>query len=121
MKISIAHPYDVAFSKNEWHAVSGEGKIYNNASANALMRGIFMLVRGECNRYRLQFKSKKTWVRIVVYRPDMRVDPINFLGMICDGVKRGLGIDDNLFAGSVDWKLLPESPEIIIEIEQEDE
>ncbi len=118
MKIEFTHDYDINFSKNQWHSVSGLGKLFNNTPTQRLMDGIAMLVRGECNRQGIRFKSKKTVVRIMVYRPDMRADPINFLDVICDGVKVGLGIDDNLFAAVVDWELEPGNPGIVIEVEQ---
>lgn len=121
MKIKFKHPYDINFSKNSWHSVSGQGKIYTNTPTQRLMDGISMLTLGECNRQRIRFKPKKTWVRIMVYRPDMLADPINFLDVICDGIKVGLGIDDNLFAATVDWELEPANPGIAIEVEQSDD
>lgn len=118
-KINISHDYDIAFSKNQWHSVSGVGKLFNNALTQRLMDGIAMLVRGERNRQGCTFrKGVKTWVRIMVYRPDMRSDPINFMDVIADGIKVGLGIDDNMFAVVVDWELEKGNPGITIEIEQ---
>ena len=119
-KINICHDYDMAFSKNQWHSVSGAGKLFNNDATQRLMDGIAMLVRGERNKQGCTFiKGVKTWVRIKVYRPDMRGDPINFMDVICDGVKVGLGIDDNVYAVEVDWELEPGNPGITVEVEQE--
>lgn len=120
MKIVISHAYDPAFSKNQWHGLTGSGKMFNNTPTQRLMDSITMLVRGECNRQEIRFKSRKTWLRIMVFRPDMASDPINFLDVIADGVKVGLGIDDNLFAAVADWELKPQNPGIVIEVEQDD-
>lgn len=119
MKIEIKHAYDAAFSKNQWHGLTGGGKMFNNEPTQRLMDGIAMLVRGECNRQEIRFKSIKTWLKIMDYRPDVRTDSINFLDVIADGVKVDLGIDDNLFAAVVDWELRPENPGIVIEVEQD--
>ena len=92
--------------------------MFNNTATQRLMDGLSLMVRGECNRQNIRFVSKKTWLRIFVSRPDMRLDPINFLDVVADGVKVGLGIDDNLFAAEVDWELCPGNPGIAIEVEQ---
>jgi len=118
VSLEVPHEYDTAFSKNQWHGLTGGGKMFNNTTTQRLMDGISMLVRGERNKLGVRIQQKKTWVKIMVYRPDMKSDPINFLDVIADGVKAGLGIDDNLFAAVVDWELDPGNPGIVIKVEQ---
>lgn len=142
MRIEIRHAYDSKLSKNEQHAFIPVGKknpwdglpgvpaepqkqrmVVNKASAVALMAGIEKVARGECTRVRQktgeEFERHKIYVDIMVYRPDMRTDPVNFVDMICDAVKRGIGIDDNIYAGSWDWELVEGKGEIVIVVRQE--
>lgn len=141
MRIEIRHTYDSKLSKNEHHdfipikknqwdglpGVTVEPQkvrmVVNKASAVALMAGIEKVARGECTRVRQktgeEFKPHKIYVDIMVYRPDMRTDPVNFVDMICDAVKRGIGIDDNIYAGKWDWELVDPPGEIVITVRQE--
>lgn len=141
IQISFEFPYDIKLSKNEWHVFTGATKnqwdglpgvpvekrrsaVVNTATATALMGGVERLARGQCvllkRNHDREFEPRKIWVRVMVYRPDMRGDPVNFLGMLCDGIKRGIRVDDNVFSGSWDWELVTDGSERIeIIVEQE--
>jgi hypothetical protein len=45
-------------------------------------------------------------------------DPVNFEACILDGIKVGIGIDDNVYECSTTWELDKENPKIIVEVEQ---
>ena len=135
MRIEFEFPYDTRLSKNVWHVITGasgnkwdafvdepapKGRAVINAPvATKLMGDVQLMARGQVNKYELEFKPIKTWVHIKVFKPDMKLDPCNVIGMIVDGIKRGIGIDDNLYAGSWDWELVTdESERIEIVVEQ---
>lgn len=85
--------------------------------AQSAMDAISYLIRPQFYGY--QWTDAKIHVGIMVYRPDMRCDPQNFVDSICDAIKVGIGRDDNIYAVSVDWELDIEKPRIEIEVEQE--
>ena len=61
----------------------------------------------------------KTHVGIMVYRPDMRSDPANFIDSILDIVKTGIGVDDRWFSVSLDWELAPKpKARIVVTVSQ---
>ena len=139
MKIEFEFPYDPKLSKNEWHVFTGVSKnpyeglpgvpvtkrrsaVVNATSATKLMGDVERLARGKCillkRLYGLEFKPCKIWLMIMVYKPDMNLDAINVLGMIADGIKRGIRVDDNVFSAVVDWKIDTDDPRIMITVMQ---
>ena len=118
MKGKITIPYDMALSKNASHGY-GQGNVYVKKATQAAMDAISYLIRPEFYGYR--WTGEKIHVRIMVYRPDMRGDPINFQDCICDAIKVGIGRDDNVYTSFTDWELDKEHPRIEIEVEQGDE
>ena len=141
IQISFEFPYDPDLSKNRWHVFTGvsnnpyEGlpgvpetkkrsAVVNAASATKLMGDVERLSRGQCvllkRKHDKEFLPHKIWLRIMVYKPNMNLDAINVLGMLADGIKRGIRVDDNVFSAVVDWELVPlgeERIEIIVEQE----
>ena len=115
MKAKITIPYDTALSKNVMHGY-GRGKVYVNKATQAAMDAISYLIRPQCYGYK--WTDEKIYVRIMVYRPDNETDPANFVDAICDGIKVGIGRDDNIYAVSVDWEFDEDNPRIDIEVEQ---
>jgi len=142
-KISFTFPYDTGLSKNEQHDFIPLGKknewegllgvpeqpqnrrmVVNKASATKFMGQIKELARSQCvllkRKRGREFEPRKIWLRVMVYKPNMKADAINFLDMIADGVKWGIGIDDNVFSAVIDWELVTDGSERIeITVEQE--
>lgn len=135
LKIAFEFPYDVRLSKNEWHVYTGRQKgnpwdafvgeevkggspVANNPIATKLMGDITRMARGACVEGKVVFNPGKVWVHVMVYRPDFMADPVNFIGMIVDGIKRGIGVDDNVYSGSWDWEVDKLKPRIEIRVEQ---
>lgn len=52
----------------------------------------------------------------MVYRPDMRSDPANFIDVILDIVKVAINIDDRWYAGSWDWCIDKKNPRVEVSI-----
>ncbi len=143
VEIQFTFPYDPRLSKNDWHVYTSSASksqweglpgvpvtkrrraVVNTESANKLMEGIERVSRGECvllERKGFKFLPHKIWIHIMVYKPDMRLDAINVLGMMADGIKRGIQVDDNVFSAVVDWELVAKGSEVIeIRVEQEQE
>ncbi len=113
MKASITIPYNTVLSKNVmWrHA---KGRTYLNPATKAEIDAIAWELKGGA------WRKSKLFVDIMIYRPDMRSDPVNFLDAIIDGIKVATGVDDNLYSGSWDWELDKENPRITITISQEE-
>jgi len=61
----------------------------------------------------------KVWLNIHVTLPHRKIDPINVIDVVADGVKLGINIDDNWFAiEKLDWSMGQEGL-VDIEIWQE--
>lgn len=51
----------------------------------------------------------KTWIDVIVQKPDHRSDAHNTIDTLLDAIKAGLQIDDREFAiGMLDWEIKPE-------------
>jgi len=116
VKGKITIPYNTILSKNRmWR--HGRGRTYINPATKAEIGAIAMMLKAK----RIHWNIGKLFVNVVVYRPDMRADPVNFLDAILDGVKVATGVDDRYYSGSWDWQLDKEKPRIEITVWQEEE
>jgi hypothetical protein len=110
LMVKLSIPYTAAASKNrkfQWKSHK-----HLNPEYAAFVANVELLVRNKCLTQSISFKPKtKTWVHLVLVKtPRMtRTDASNFLESICDGVKKAIGVDDCLFAGSFDWLNGPEA------------
>ena len=118
MKRTIIIPYNVKLSKNVmWKHIRGGG-VYLNPDTKAEIEAIAWELKSRGG----DWQKRKLYVHIMVYRPDMRLDPVNVLDAIIDGVKVATGIDDRYYSGSWDWELVNEKDKRIeITISQEEE
>lgn len=66
----------------------------------------------------MKWKKSKVWLTIRVFKPDHRLDAINFLDGIADGVKDAIGIDDRYFSATIDWSIDKQNPRIEVFIRQ---
>jgi len=117
-EIKVTIPYTTVLSKNLSHYNIAINKRVPTKAYTVTLKVIGMLIRGEMNKRAVAFQKGKVWLDIMIYRPDMRADPPNFIDSICDGVKSALGIDDRFYAGSWDWELDKKNPRIEIEVRQ---
>lgn len=147
-QISITIPHDKSLGKNAAHEYRGGGKtldvvdgklvaksrstVRKNKTTNANQNGIFLKVRGECNKQTPQvvFEKRKLTVAIHVVRPvdpeivgaRKDIDPANFQPTIIDAVEKGIHVDDSFYETSVTWSVVKkgEKPVITITITQKD-
>ena len=66
----------------------------------------------------MQFQNSKLWLTIRVFKPGQRVDAINFLDGIADGVKDAINVDDKWYSAIVDWGIDKKNPRIEVFIRQ---
>lgn len=122
LSVTIETAYNSALSKNVWHGVNTKSKkkIYSNPKTQAEIDAISW----ELKRVRAQDldwdDQRKIRVDIMIYRSNLKLDPQNVVDTICDGVKAGINVDDNIYSGSWDWELVKKGKErIVITISQE--
>ena len=65
------------------------------------------------------FYQNKIWLDILVQKPDHRGDAVNVVDLVCDGIKRGIGVDDRWFCiRRLDWQIEKHDPLLLIGIRQ---
>lgn len=118
----IETKYSTALSKNVWHGINpmSKKKIYSNSKTQVEIDAISWELK-QVRAQDLDWDSeRKIKVNIMIYRSNLKADPQNFVDTICDGVKYGINVDDNVYAGSWDWELVQKGDErIIIAVSQE--
>ncbi len=122
IRVTIETKYNANLSKNSWHGVNTKSKkkIYSNPKTQSEIDAIAWELKSQKAQLLGWDKDRKIYVDVMVYRPDMKADVQNFLNPICDGVKYGINIDDNVYAGSWDWQLVKKGEErIVIDVWQE--
>lgn len=125
MTITFTTCYDTELSKNEWHGYASvrgyslqEGRVvkkakvrvYTNPGTKIAMERIFWEIKALGP---IKWKEGKIRVDIYAYRPDFKFDVQNAVNPICDAVKLAIGIDDNVYATSTDYEMVPKGKERI--------
>ena len=105
-------PYNSGFSDNKKY-VGYRSKILAQTYRAGLDEIIF-----KTWKLRGMLKKRKIYIEIIAFRPHMRGDIANFIKLICDGIKKGCGIDDNYYCGSWDYEIDKTNPRIDITIKQ---
>jgi hypothetical protein len=108
-------PYSMALSKNQRHGYA-KGKVWTQRQTQTEMDAISYL----CMPTRNAWRKEKINVHIYVFRPDMKGDPVNFQDVILDGIKIGIGIDDNVYECSTTWEVDKTNPRVVITVSQGD-
>jgi len=107
--IGFVVPYLEYLNKNKKYVARGN-KCLSSRYRNALSYVEFALK--ECLKNQPRPKKGKCLVDIIIYRPHMRGDPINFIDGICDGMIKCLDFDDRWFTVRLDWELDKKRPHI---------
>ena len=107
--------YNSALSKNQRFTI-GRSRVYKNAKATAAENTLF-------HELRLLKKTKwyqnKIYMDVVVFKPRVDVDAVNFVDAIADVLKRVILVDDRYFSiKSWDWHLDRIDPRIIVKVYQ---
>ncbi len=115
MIVTISVPYTTALSKN-WMYRHNRGRTHIPVNAKAEMDAIAIELKSKAQGH--VWEKGKLSVQIMIYRPNMRADPSNFVDAINDAVKVATGVDDRHYSGSFDWVLDKENPRIEITVAQ---
>lgn len=115
-KFSI--PFTTSLSKNHIYSLNGKGHVFLRRESSSCMDAIAY----QCLAAREKIRHNKIWIDIFVQKPNHKAgDAINYVDSICDGIKKGLGVDDRWFSiRRVDWEIVKINPQIHIGIYQED-
>jgi len=116
LHFSFKIPFDQNLSKNALWRTGKFGHTYLRKEARELKETIGEIIKNS----KVKWRTNKVYIKILVQKPDMRGDAINFIDTICDGIKLGLHLDDNWFSlAGVDWEICKDSPHVAIGLYQE--
>lgn len=133
--VEVTFPLDAsAWSKNRTHRVTvtrdGRPVVYTRAEARQVRNQVAVLVFSALHRAEVRPVKSKVWLRIMVYRANMRGDPLNIIDLLADSVKDAfkalaaatlaVAPDDNLFACTLDWAVDAQHPHVTLRISQGD-
>lgn len=111
------------YSKNKMNMVAkigGRTAIIKSPAARAKLVEIELAVIDSADAAQAVFVSARVDVIIKVYKDNLQSDAINVVDLVCDGIKRGIGVDDAWFSVAVVWGVDRKDPRIIIKITQRD-
>ena len=116
----VSLPYNPSLSKNAHYKRARNGRMFISKESVAARNEVHMLIRRVLEGSKLKFeKAKKIWVKIVVLKPDNRMDAINFLDAIADVLKKEIDVDDRYFSVALlDWRIEKNDPKILLEVFQ---
>jgi uncharacterized Zn-finger protein len=116
-RISIQFTY--AASKNHIYANTPRGHRYMRLESRAVQDEIAIRLRSAIAGQRIV--HNKVWIDILVQKSNHRGDAVNFVDLVCDGVKKAIPVDDRWFSiRRLDWEVVKSDPRIYIGVGQED-
>lgn len=117
---SFKVPFSPAASKNfVWGMARGGGHVFKRQQSRDYQALIELKVRSAVRDQKIF--HNKVWIDLFVQKPNHKSDAINVISVICDGIKRGLGLDDRWFCiRQVDWEIAKRDPQIFISISQDE-
>lgn len=114
----ISVPFSYAASKNHIYALNGRGHVHLRSESSAIRDEITLRVKMAVRDQRVF--HNKVWLDILVQKSNHKGDAVNVVDLVCDGVKRAVGVDDRWFCiRSLDWEIVRENPMIFIGVGQE--
>lgn len=116
--LRLVVPFDQSYSKNSIWRSNDKGHVQNRQYRNQLQQDLTDRIK----RANMRWRINKVYLDILVQKPSSRGDAINFLDVIADAVKKGIGLDDYWFAvRRLDWEIVKTDPKVIIGISQVNE
>lgn len=113
--LSFCIPFDWALSKNA-RVNFGNGRHW----VNQYTRDAEKVVQDYIEKKNIGWIQSKVYIDILVEKPNMRGDAVNFLDSIMDAIKKGIGVDDRWFSiGRLDWQISKVDPKIWVTIKQD--
>lgn len=113
-KIACVVPFDKRLSKNAQKTPFKGRMILTKDARSATSALVQSLARCITGRP----KEVKMLVTIRVFKPNHRMDAVNFLDVVCDCVQKATGLNDHWYSASVDWEIDRVNPRIEIEVTQ---
>lgn len=116
--IQIEIPFSVFLSKNK----IGYGKFgyFKLRETCDLQDYITIVIKSEMKKKKIKFTTGKVWIDLVIQKPQVRGDAINYIDRICDAIQPAIGINDYWFSiKRLDWQVVYKDPKIIIGIGQD--
>jgi hypothetical protein len=116
--IRIEFPFSGLLSKNALPNIgfrTGKPFIFITEEIHQFRDSISLMVKEQLGLSK--WPTSKTWIDIAVQKPNNRLDAINIVDTLCDGLKVGLDLDDKWFAiGVLDWELVFVDPKVFVQI-----
>ena len=114
MQVSI--PYDQNWSKNAMWRFGGRGHVYVRQDVGALRDSLAWTIRSLMTE---PWPKARTWLDILVEKPNHRSDATNVVDTVCDAVQDGLRVPDNWFSiRRLEWLIVKFNGQIHIGIGQ---
>lgn len=118
--VLIKIPYNPSFSKNGMYIRGKGGRVAYSDGARTARDELTIRIRNAFQNTDIQPVPAKVWIDILVRKQEARGDAINFVDVICDAIKDGIGVDDRWFSiRRLDWIVSRNPPIIHIGIGQE--
>src|SRR3990167_8307012 len=112
--ISINIAFDSALSKNNLVKTWFGGINYAQKTRDS--KDTFI---EELQLLKHKFYNGRVYLDIFVEEPKFVVDAINFLDIIADAIKVGIGVDDRWFVvRRIDWAIVKDDPRIKVDVSQ---
>lgn len=115
--VRVLVPFMPELSKNQSHVPVGLGRVIRGKASAAAKAELAELLKRALDG-RVPTKAK-LWVRILVFKPNHRMDAGNFVDVTLDALQLATGLNDRWYSGSWDWEIDREDPRLEIEISQE--
>lgn len=111
-------PFSWSGSKNAIWSTNSRGHIYARRKANNVRRAVTLAIVSAVKDQRVA--HNKLWVDLLIQKTSHKGDAINFVDLVCDGIKDALPLDDRWYAiRRLDWQIVKVDPRIFIGIGQE--
>lgn len=120
--LTVAIPYNQRGSKNAIYTPGQKSHIALRREAVAYRDGITLLLKSSIASHGQRIAHNKVWIDLFIQKPNHTSDAINLIDLLCDAIKKAVGVDDRWFSiARVDWQIVKENPNIFIQIGQESE
>lgn len=117
--IRFCIPFTYSASKNHIYSSRRIGHTFLRRESRSVRESIEAATRDGVAQ--LNVVQAKVYLDILVQKPDHLGDAVNVIDLVCDGVKRGLGVDDRWFClRRVDWQIAKDDPQLVIGVSQSD-
>lgn len=122
--VRVTFPFSTTLSKNVMYGLRGRDKrapnvnrIFLRADARERRRALSMLIRAADPK---PWPQRKTYIDILVQKPEHTSDAINVLDLVCDAVKDAIGIDDRWFSlRRLEWEIVKDKPMVFVGLGQD--